>query len=62
MSEQPKRYLEIPFGVEAGTPSAYIPLGISEEDYDLLLKTLELWRPNIVVPDTEPQPSPELKR
>ncbi len=42
------KYLTIPLGIGR---EAFIPLGMSEKDWELLAETLELWKPRIVAQD-----------
>lgn len=55
--KQPKevRYLRIPMGDKS---EAWIPLEVADEDFQLLLDTLSLWKPNIVAKKPEPTPEP----
>jgi len=51
MSTKP-RWLYIPVGDGL---QASVPLGIREEDYELLQKALELWKPKLVPKLPEPE-------
>jgi hypothetical protein len=46
------RYLEVP--LEGG--AAFIPMGIRESDFQLLLETLKLWETRIVQQESEKLP------
>jgi hypothetical protein len=53
------RYLPIPLDIG----NAPIPVGMSEDDFQLLLDTLRLWKKNIVLePDKEPEAKGEKPR